>query len=346
MISVSSLMRKRNEAAPAPESTTAPDYESYDWIVVSSSAGKDSQAMLHKVATAAHEAGVTDRLVVVHADLGEMEWPGTKTLAREQAERYGARFEVVTRMGTTSTGTFRNPNVSPLYAKGEARGDLLDHATHRAAQLKERGDEKTPAIFSRENRYCTSDHKVGPIEGLFTRLVEEWRTAKGLNPRGRKGGKCRLLDCQGLRAEESSRRAKKPEFKTRKSNNRVHIDSWLPIHTWLEVHVWDEIAKSGTRYHWAYDLGHETGASLKARKSLGMKRLSCVFCIFAPRKTLAFAASFAPRALLDRFVTFEKETGCSFSHDKDGNVWLSDIRDDLDAGVEVDTSNDDGVWGM
>ncbi len=337
LVTISGLPR-----APA----TDVDVSGYDWIVISSSGGKDSQAQLHKVATLAREAGVLDRVVVVHADLGEVEWPGTKALAAEQAEHYGLRFEVVSRIGTVSDGRFRSPNVSPLYAAGELRGDLIDQACHRAAQLVARGDTTTPAIYSRDNRYCTADAKVGPITNLFTELVEEWRSARGLSPKGRKGQVCRLLDCQGLRAEESKRREQKPDFVVRKSNGRVHIDSWLPIKWWVESEVWDTIAESGARYHWAYDLGHEAGASLAARKAQGMKRLSCVFCIFAPRVALAFAAKFAPRELLDRLVAFETSTGCSFSHDKDGQIWLRDIRDDLDRGAEVSTDADDGVWGM
>ena len=35
--------------------------------------------------------GVEDRLIVVDADLGRMEWPGTKELAARQAAHYGAR---------------------------------------------------------------------------------------------------------------------------------------------------------------------------------------------------------------------------------------------------------------
>ncbi|MFE4601109.1 hypothetical protein ACFRKE_09645, partial [Kitasatospora indigofera] len=70
--------------------------EGYDWIVVASSGGKDSQAMLAKVVRTVHAAGVPrERIVVVHNDLdvtdsGEsVEWPGTMELAREQAEHYG-----------------------------------------------------------------------------------------------------------------------------------------------------------------------------------------------------------------------------------------------------------------
>ena len=44
----------------------SPDLTTYDQILVNSSAGKDSQAMLDVVNEQAEAAGVKDRVVVVH----------------------------------------------------------------------------------------------------------------------------------------------------------------------------------------------------------------------------------------------------------------------------------------
>ena len=63
-----------------------PDLDQYEWIVANSSAGKDSQAMLDLVVEQCDQAGVPRaRIVVAHADLGRVEWPGTRQLAQEQA---------------------------------------------------------------------------------------------------------------------------------------------------------------------------------------------------------------------------------------------------------------------
>lgn len=59
-----------------------PTLTDFDIILVNTSGGKDSQTMLRKLARLAAAAGVTDRVVVVHADLGRVEWAGTKDLAR------------------------------------------------------------------------------------------------------------------------------------------------------------------------------------------------------------------------------------------------------------------------
>jgi len=62
-----------------------PDLTDFDLVLVNTSGGKDSQAMLHYLVTLAREQGALDRLVAVHADLGRVEWEGTRELAREQA---------------------------------------------------------------------------------------------------------------------------------------------------------------------------------------------------------------------------------------------------------------------
>ena len=48
----------------------------------------------------------------------------------------------------------------------------------------------------------------------------------------------------GLRAQESSARAKKAPFErnVRLSNSKRTVDNWLPIHDWTEAQVWDLIS--------------------------------------------------------------------------------------------------------
>ena len=101
----------------------------YDVILINTSAGKDSQTLMREIFDQATAAGVTDRLVAVHCDLGRIEWSGTRELAHRQAAHYGIRFEVVRRTG----------------------GDLLDYVATRG---------KWP---SNTARYCTSDFKRGPV---------------------------------------------------------------------------------------------------------------------------------------------------------------------------------------
>lgn len=236
---------------------TTPDLTQYDVILVNSSAGKDSQCMLDLVAGMARDAGVLDRVVVAHADLGRVEWEGTRELAERQARHYGVRFEAVSRSGP----------------------DLLD-------QVRIRG--RWPASNA---RYCTSDFKRGPIRKLMTHLVRE------LEP----GRPARILNCMGLRAEESPARAKKPDFRRDEaaSNGRREVDEWLPIRDWKLGEVWSRIRASGAPWHPAYDAG--------------MSRLSCVFCVLAKKSDLETAARLNPGLLLE-YAAVEREIGHDFKH--------------------------------
>ncbi|MDX2974730.1 phosphoadenosine phosphosulfate reductase family protein, partial [Kribbella solani] len=232
--------RRVHPSVPLAPSTTVPDelIRDADWVVVSSSGGKDSQAMLSYVVGRAKALGMLDKVVVVHADLGVVEWRGTRELAAEQARLAGVRrFEVVRAKGADLLGrvVLRYRTLKAKTEK-EAREKGLDPATVKVP----------PAWPSSSARWCTSDVKRGPIWTLFTRLARE------LSHLGRP---VRILNCIGQRAAESDNRAKMPpvEIDRSASNGVRHVTTWRPIHAWTDAEVWREIARSGLPYHPAYD---------------------------------------------------------------------------------------------
>ena len=85
------------------------------------------------------------------------------------------------------------------------------------------------------------------------------------------------------------------------SNRKRTVDNWLPIHEWTEAQVWDLIRSKGLPYHYAYDLG--------------MPRLSCALCIFAPKEALLLAG-YHNRELLAEYVAVEERIGHTFQHGK------------------------------
>lgn len=264
-----------------------PNFSDYRWVVVNSSAGKDSMAaLIHVLARADRQGYPRSQIVVSHQDLGRMEWKGTKELAARQAEAYGLRFEV-----------------TRYHNKDGAELTLLDY-------VRKRG--KWP---SNKQRYCTSDFKRGPGRRLLTRLSRE---ACGS-----------ILHVFGFRAEESPARAKKNPFilNASASSHARQVYDWLPIHEWKETEVWAHIAESRLR-----DLVHPAYA-------LGMPRLSCVFCIFAPRAALMIAGRNNPE-LLAEYCTVEREIGHDFQHGKP----LADIQRAIAAGEQVGAM--DGKWNM
>ncbi|MBP2477701.1 3'-phosphoadenosine 5'-phosphosulfate sulfotransferase (PAPS reductase)/FAD synthetase [Crossiella equi] len=265
-----------------------PDLASYDWIVVSSSGGKDSAAMLIHLMNQARREGVDlARLVVVHADLASMEWPGTSELVAEHAAAFGLRFEVVAH-----------------------QHDLLTLVRQRHARLLAAGRHTVSPWPSERARFCTSGLKTGPVTTLMTRLVRETRTT-------RPGRQVRLLHCLGLRAGESPARARRIPFgpdpanwhtspkkptatspgRAGRPHGRREVDRWLPIHTWNHSQVWDTINGSGLRHHPAYDLG--------------LPRASCVLCVLAGRRWLVTGARLNPELAM-AYYRVELDTGWPF----------------------------------
>jgi DNA sulfur modification protein DndC len=140
--------------------------------------------------------------------------------------------------------------------------------------IEERGMFPSPTL-----RQCTSDLKRGPIEREI-----------------RQHGYKLIVNCMGLRAEESSSRAKATVFKKSERNSKAGREwyDWLPIHSWTVGEVLGRIADAGQKTHWAY--------------AAGMSRLSCCFCIMASKADLTIAAKLNP-AMYAKYVALERSTG-------------------------------------
>lgn len=140
--------------------------------------------------------------------------------------------------------------------------------------VRERGMFPSPSM-----RQCTSDLKRGPIERTIRRT-----------------GHKLIVNCIGLRSDESSNRAKLATFKLSEKNSKNGREwyDWLPIHHWSVEEVFAKIHAAGQMPHWAY--------------SVGMSRLSCVFCIMSSTKDLTIAAKFNPK-LYSTYVGLEHSTG-------------------------------------
>lgn len=160
-------------------------------------------------------------------------------------------------------------------------------------------------------RQCTSDLKRGPIDKKIRWICKRF-------------GFTQVVNCMGLRADESSGRAKKPSFKLRKSltTKARSVYDWLPIHDVLTSEVYRWTKELGEDLHWAY------GA--------GMKRMSCVFCIMSTDEDIYTASTLVPE-LFDVYKSKERETGQSMmmpSKSK-GRRFLDQIVSDYEAKKNV-----------
>jgi 3'-phosphoadenosine 5'-phosphosulfate sulfotransferase (PAPS reductase)/FAD synthetase len=186
----------------------------------------------------------------------------------------------------------RRKNV-PLHVVRWEHGDLIDRIWQRYYK-----DPSRPCWPSAQMRYCTSDLKRGPIS----------RFLRNTFPAGN------VICAIGLRAEESSARARRQTFTLRTDTSaptkgRFCYD-WLPIHDWSEADVWDCIRQHGNIHHEAYHLGNH--------------RLSCALCVLASLNDLINGAVHNPDTYRE-YCRIEAVTGYSFRKD----FWLSDLKPHL-----------------
>ena len=133
-------------------------------VAINSSGGKDSQCITILLSRLVPR----EQLLVVHAPLGEVEWPGTV----EHIE------------ATLPAGV---PLVMAPVSSGKT---LLD-------RVEERG--MFPGV---RQRWCTAEHKRGPIERELRRYLKT-------HPRFGS----RLVNAMGMRAAESPARARKAPWR-------------------------------------------------------------------------------------------------------------------------------------
>lgn len=333
-------------APPAPRPLPAtPDLASYDVILVSTSAGKDSQETLRRAVLAADAAGVRHRVVAVHCNLAE-EWPGTAELAQRQCDHWGVRLELVRREDTILDYTLRRhrqamgkyapwPRPDARWCTSDfKRGPTLKVFTRLTDEV--RGTCRPPWPGLELARWCTSDFKRGPVRKLMTSLVNETLAVQLSTKRTRKlARKVRILHCMGMRAQESPNREKLLPFdhdSDASNKTRRHVDTWLPVHHLTTEDIWTGIRESGVPYHPIYDRG--------------MSRLSCTVCIFAPRSQLHLVAHLAPD-VLQAYADVERRVRFTFRKDLSLQEVLEEARHlTLGQARAAAAGDTDGCWNM
>lgn len=233
---------------------------------ISHSGGKDSQAMYALL----NQIIPSDQIVVVHSDLGEVEWEGVQEHIKENTDH----FVNIVRANKT----------------------FLEMV------------EKRGMFPSAAYRQCTSDLKRAPIFKFIRNDLKARNATIAVN-------------CMGLRAQESSARAKKSPFtynKMQSCNNRVirHVYDWLPIFYFRTEDVFNVIRSAGQKPFWAYERN---------------ERLSCVFCIMGCVNDLKHGAEQRP-TLFKKYVELEKRIGHTMFMDGKEPIGLEEY-----VGIKVTT---------
>jgi 3'-phosphoadenosine 5'-phosphosulfate sulfotransferase (PAPS reductase)/FAD synthetase len=208
---------------------------------------------------------------VVHADLGEVEWQGTREHAEQQAARYGLPFVVAkARIGADLAERLGVPVGSPKTFMQMVDSRFL-------------ADPTVPSFPSPKYRQCTSNLKSSPLNSAILQYAREH-------------GATLIVSAVGIRAAESPNRAKIPVWKREEELSKRGREWWtyLPIHGMSRRKVFQVIAAAGGKPHWAYAAGNE--------------RLSCVFCIMGSKGDLRRGAIHNPD-LYQAYVDKERQTG-------------------------------------
>lgn len=246
---------------------------------ISHSGGKDSQAMYLAI-MALVAAGVIrpTQIRVIHADLGTV-------------EHLDSKDHILATIGDHKL------IIAKAVHKDGRPADFFSLIRQRRASLDAKGQFDAPAFPSSAARFCTSDLKTGPI----------WREI-------RSGGQAHslVINCVGIRAQESKSRAKKVAQRgtlniNKKNNNSVRAAyDWWPIADWSIDDVWAMIINAGQLPHPAYQLLVSQARGGTIFETLGNDRLSCAFCIFGSQNDLRQAAAKRPE-LLDALGKLEIE---------------------------------------
>lgn len=147
------------------------------------------------------------------------------------------------------------------------------------AMVRKRGKFPSPA-----QRQCTSDLKRGPIQTWIRRNVADPL----------------VINCMGMRAEESPARAKKRPLSRDKTmtNSKRTVWNWLPIHDWSEAKVRTYLAERDIPLHPVYDY---------------LNRFSCRVCIYMTSRDLAAVQANDPEAF-KMIAELEDEIGFTMQH--------------------------------
>jgi len=246
------------------------------------SGGKDSQAVALAVTRHLDAIGHTGPRVLVHADLGMVEWNDSLPTCERLASHLGLELIVVRR------------EAGGMLERWESRWEANVRRYASLERIRLVLPWSTPKM-----RFCTSELKTVPI-------------ASALKKRWKKGP---LVAVDGIRAQESRARAKKPVSEHQKRLTRASGEGreWHAILDWKIEDVFAEIAGAGLQLHEAYRVH-------------GSTRVSCAFCIMSSGHDLAAAAAAGEHAdLYRRMVELELRSTFAFQ----GARWLADVAPDL-----------------
>jgi 3'-phosphoadenosine 5'-phosphosulfate sulfotransferase (PAPS reductase)/FAD synthetase len=253
-------------------------------VAMGVSGGKDSSALTLALTEELDRRGHAGPRILIHSDLGRVEWKDSLPTCERLAERLGLELVVVRRAagGLMERWLTRWANNVGRYARLECVRLILPWST---ASM----------------RFCTSELKTAVIcRELIRRFPGQT-----------------ILSATGIRADESTARAKQPVVKEQPRLTSVwHRTSgydWHPLHHWTLADVWAIHERTGFPHHEAY-------------RVFGSSRVSCAFCILASAADLEASARCVENEDIYRELV-DLEITSTFAF-REGS-WLGDVAPHL-----------------
>lgn len=245
-------------------------------VAIGVSGGKDSHAVAW--ALSRYLEGYEGHKLLIHSDLGITEWEDSLPACQRLADKIDWELITVRR------------KAGGMMERWEGRWESSKQRYWNLRTAAVVLPWSTPAM-----RFCTSELKTDVITAALKKRF----------------GQVPMLSVSGVRAQESTKRARQPVSSEAKKMPEGSV-SWSPIHKWTVEEVWAAIAESKVPAHEAYGL-------------FGSSRVSCIFCIMSSLPDLKASLS-DPRShdLYRRMCELELTSAFSFQ-----NTWLSSLRPDL-----------------
>lgn len=264
------------------------DLNSYDYIVILFSGGKDSLAcLLHLI-----EAGVDlAKVELWHHEIDGregsvlMDWPVTPAYCLAVARAFDLPIWFSWREGGFEREMLRDGTATaPIFFETET-GIQTPSRRRPTPGTRRKFPQKSGDLSV---RWCSAYLKIDVGRSAITN--QERFIGK------------RTLVISGERAEESPNRANYAVFEHENHKAGRHVDRFRPVHSWSEAQVWEIIERFRVNPHPAY--------------WLGWGRCSCLFCIFGSANQWASARKVNPEGF-NRIAAYEKEFGVTLDRQMD-----------------------------
>lgn len=260
---------------PTDTNHAAPDFASYDQIVVAFSGGKDSLACLLDLV----ERGVDmTKVELWHHDVDGregsnlMDWPVTRAYCQAVADAFSLPIYYSWKVGGFEGEMLRKDQATASTAFEVPGQDGAKTVQYTGGRGPRGTRQKFPQVAADlKVRWCSAYLKIDVGAAALRNQARFERS--------------RTLFVTGERAQESKSRANYKTFEPHRTDLRNgetprHIDHWRPVHAWTEQQVWECIQRHGVVAHPAY--------------RLGFGRVSCAGCIFGNENQFASLKAINP----------------------------------------------------